>query len=287
MAKDGGKIEIRIGADASELEQELSRASKALADTTTDAAKMGDAVDDVADDMKASARTMGDLSSSAENTKDEFGELSSGMGALASALDVVDPRLGAAARGMGDLAGASEGAIRLTKLQSGALSSVLTPAVGVVGVAIAALGATYLVLKRNADKASAAFEAQAERMAELKPLIDQLSEATLQHAVASGRMTDADADSIRIGRQLNEIWAERRTTMVQGLREQNIALEEQEEKLESLRLRLTDKLMARSDLNREEAYSLALSEGGNRAEGQYATSLQRTILELQRGINVQ
>ena len=262
MARDGGKIEIKIGADASELEQELSRASKALASTTTDAAKMGDTVDNVADDMKASAKKMGDLSSSAENTKDEFGELSSGMGALATALDMVDPRLGAAARGMGDLAGASEGAIKLTRLQSGALSGLL-PKVGLVGAAVAALGATYLILKRSADKASQAFQDQADRAEALRPLISLLSEATLKHAVASDVMTAAQANAIRTGRALDEQFAEQRTTLVQNLSEESLRLERLEARYATYHRGLVQLKMRTEDLTEAEAERAALEVLGD------------------------
>ena len=263
MAKDGGKIEIKIGADASELEAELGRASSALADTAADATKLGDKVDEAADDMRASAKKMAHLSDSAENTKDEFGELSSGMGALATALDMVDPRLGAAARGMGDLAGASEGAIKLTRLQGGALSSML-PKLGLVGAAVGALGATYLILKHNAAKASEAFAEQAARAEALRPLIDLLSEAALKHAVATESMTAAEADAIRTGRTLDAQFTEQRTNLVQTLSDEANQLKRMEARYASYHAGLVQLKMRTEGVTEAEADRAALDELVNR-----------------------
>ena len=223
MARDGGKIEIRIGADASELESELSRASKALADTTTDAAKMGDKVDDVADDMKASAKRMGTLSDTAQNTTDEFGELSSGMGALASALEVVDPKLGAAARGLGDMAGAAEGALRLTKLQAGALSGFLTPKVGLAAIAVTGLAASYVFLKRDINAANARLAAQDSHLRAMLPLFDRVHAATLALRVANKEITATEAANIVIQREGLALFEEQRAATIEQM-ETNKAL---------------------------------------------------------------
>lgn len=207
MAKDGGRIEIKIGADASELEAELGRASTALAGTAADATNLGDKVDNAADDMKTSAKKMGDLSDQATNTKDEFGELSSGMGAFASALDIVDPRLGAATRALADMSGAAEGAVRLTRLKTGALSSLL-PKVGLVGVAVAGLAAGYVFLKRDLDAANASLLAADERLRRVLPLYQQVKMATIQLQVAQGDLSALEAAEIVIRQEGQEIFRE-------------------------------------------------------------------------------
>ncbi|MCK5713250.1 MAG: hypothetical protein KAI25_11070, partial [Hyphomicrobiaceae bacterium] len=127
--RDGGEIKIRIAGDSSDLENASARAAKALGDVGGSAAKAGKGVDKAGTKMVSNSRRMAKLSDSAENTKDEFGEMSSSAAALGAALDFIDPRLGTAARGLGDMAGAAEGAVRMTKLHGGALSAVLHPGV--------------------------------------------------------------------------------------------------------------------------------------------------------------
>lgn len=189
MARDGGEIKIKIAGDSSDLENASARAAKALGDVGGSAAKAGKGVDKAGTKMVSNSRRMAKLSDSAENTKDEFGEMSSSAAALAAALDVVDPRLGAAARGLGDMAGAAEGAVKMTKLQGGALSAVLNPAVLTVTAAVAAMGGAYFLLTKEIKEANEKIEAQDARMATLLPKYRKLKIATMKLAVAQGDMT--------------------------------------------------------------------------------------------------
>lgn len=221
MAKDGGEIKIRIGADASQLHSESTKAAKALAGVGGQATKTGKQVDKSATSMDASARKMRDLSDGAENTKDELGELDSGVQALASALDVVDPRLGAAARGLGDMAGAAEGAMRLSKLQGGMLTAVLNPAVIAVTVAVGAAAGAWAFFTKKVNDANDELEKSEERLNATMDRLKSLKDMTMELAVANGEMTEMDVKRQKAMRAINEQYQETltaQTALVQELR---------------------------------------------------------------------
>ncbi len=206
MARDGGEIKIKIAGDSSDLENASARAAKALGDVGGSAAKAGKGVDKAGTKMVANSRRMKKLSDSAENTKDEFGEMSSSAAALGAALDFIDPRLGAAARGLGDMAGAAEGAVRMTKLQGGALSAVLHPGVLAVTAAIGAMGGAYFLLTKEIREANEKIEAQETRMAALLPKYQTLKVATMQLAVAQGTMTKEQMESQLIRKSAQDLF---------------------------------------------------------------------------------
>lgn len=212
MAKDGGEIKIRIGADASQLHSESTKAAKALAGVGGQATKTGKQVDKSATSMDASARKMRDLSDGAENTKDELGELDSGVQALASALDVVDPRLGAAARGLGDMAGAAEGAMRLSKLQGGMLTAVLNPAVIAVTVAVGAAAGAWAFFTKKVNDANDELEKSEERLNATMDRLKSLKDMTMELAVANGEMTEMDVKRQKAMRAINDQYQEQLTT---------------------------------------------------------------------------
>ena len=94
-----------------------------------------------------------------DNVSDKAGEVDSVLAGVAGVLDTIDPKLGAVARGFGDAAGGIEAVSR------GAMLSI--PALGAVGLAVAAAGAAYLVFAHNLEEAEKAQEAarkSAERM---------------------------------------------------------------------------------------------------------------------------
>ena len=214
MARDGGEIQIRIGADASELNAEASKAAKSLAGIGGQATKTGKQIDKSSDAMKGSARRMGELTEGTQNTTDEFGELSSGAAALAAALDVVDPRLGAAARGLGDLAGSAEGALRLTKLQGGALSMVLNPAVLAVTAAVGLAAGAWALFSKRLKTANEKMEQSEERLNATMERVKALKDATMELEVAEGRMTDLDAQRVKAMRAINDQYQEELTNRI-------------------------------------------------------------------------
>ena len=190
MARDGGEIQIRIGADASELNAESAKAAKSLAGIGGQATKTGKQIDKSAGAMKGSARRMGELTEGTQNTTDEFGELSSSAAALAAALDVVDPRLGAAARGLGDMAGSAEGALRLTKLSGGALSVILNPAVIAVTLAVGLAAGAWALFTKRLKAANEKLEESEERLNATMERVKSLKDATMELAVAEGAAGD-------------------------------------------------------------------------------------------------
>mgnify|MGYP003627513448 FL=1 len=207
MARDGGEIKIKIAGDSSDLENASARAAKALGDVGGSAAKAGKGVDKAGTKMVSNSRRMAKLSDSAENTKDEFGEMSSSAAALGAALDFIDPRLGTAARGLGDMAGAAEGAVRMTKLQGGALSMVLNPAVLAVTATVAAMGGAYFLLTKEIKAANEKIEEQEARMAALLPKYHTLKIATMNLAVAQGAMKKEDMASILLRKSALDLFA--------------------------------------------------------------------------------
>lgn len=212
MARDGGEIQIRIGADASELNAESAKAAKSLAGIGGQATKTGKQIDKSSDAMKGSARRMGELTEGTQNTTDEFGELSSGAAALAAALDVVDPRLGAAARGLGDLAGSAEGALRLTKLSGGALSVILNPAVLAVTAAVGLAAGAWALFTKKLKAANEKMEQSEERLNATMERVKSLKDATMELAVAEGRMTEIDAARQKAMRAVNDEYRDLLTT---------------------------------------------------------------------------
>lgn len=108
-----------------------------------------------------------------DNVSDKAGEVDSVLAGVAGVLDTIDPKLGAVARGFGDAAGGIEAVSR------GAMLSI--PALGAVGVAVAAAGAAYLVFAHNLEEAEAAEERarqSAERMSKAHGSFTQAIEDT-------------------------------------------------------------------------------------------------------------
>lgn len=280
MARDGGEIQIRIGADASELNAEAAKAAKSLAGIGGQATKTGKQIDKSADAMKGSARRMGELTEGTQNTTDEFGELSSSAAALAAALDVVDPRLGAAARGLGDLAGSAEGALRLTKLQGGALAMILNPAVIAVTLAVGlAAGAWALFTKRLKD-ANEKLEQSEERLNTTMERVKSLKDATMALAVAEGRMTEIDATRQKALRTINDQYRDlltTRTNLVQTTKSELDAAKFGRKAKHEAYLAAQDSLTALTDeIAATKTVTLALIELGGKQKKQTKTTTTGT-----------
>lgn len=95
------------------------------------------------------------LAASLDNVAEKSGDVDSILSGLGGALGAIDPRLQAVATGFGDAAGGIEAVSK-----AGMLS---LPAMGVIGVAVAALGAAYLVLAHDVEEAEKAQERAAKR----------------------------------------------------------------------------------------------------------------------------
>ena len=98
------------------------------------------------------------LAASLDTVAEKSGDVDSIIAGLGGALGAIDPKLQAVATGFSDAAGGLEAVSK-----AGVLS---IPAMGAVGVAVAALGAAYLVLAHDAEEAQAAQEDAARKAAE-------------------------------------------------------------------------------------------------------------------------
>jgi hypothetical protein len=97
------------------------------------------------------------LAASLDDVAEKSGDIDSIIAGLGGALGAIDPKLQAVATGFSDAAGGLEAVSK-----AGVLS---IPAMGAVGVAVAALGAAYLVLAHDVEEAEKAQEAAAKRAA--------------------------------------------------------------------------------------------------------------------------
>jgi len=98
------------------------------------------------------------LAASLDTVAEKSGDVDSIIAGLGGALGAIDPKLQAVATGFSDAAGGLEAVSK-----AGVLS---IPAMGAVGIAVAALGAAYLVLAHDAEEAQAAQERAAKKAAE-------------------------------------------------------------------------------------------------------------------------
>lgn len=97
------------------------------------------------------------LAAGLDKVAEKSGDVDSIIAGLGGALGAIDPRLQAVATGFSDAAGGIEAVGR-----AGVMS---IPAMGAVGVAVAALGAAYLVLAHDAEEAQKAQEKAAKKAA--------------------------------------------------------------------------------------------------------------------------
>jgi len=95
------------------------------------------------------------LAASLDTVAEKSGDVDSIIAGLGGALGAIDPRLQAVATGFSDAAGGIEAVSK-----AGVLS---IPAMGAVGVAVAALGAAYLVLAHDVEEAEKKQEAAAKK----------------------------------------------------------------------------------------------------------------------------
>ena len=98
------------------------------------------------------------LAGQLDTIADKSGDLDSVIQGLGGALGAIDPRLQAVATGFSDAAGGIEAVSKAGVLSIGAM--------GAVGVAVAALGAAYLVLSHDVEEAQQAQERAAKRATE-------------------------------------------------------------------------------------------------------------------------
>ena len=86
----------------------------------------------------------------------------------------------------------------------------IAPSLGLVGVAVAALGGAYMYFKSKLDDANATGEKQLAQLDKMVDLHRKVKEAVILGAVAQGTMTQAQADEYLVAQQAGDLFAERR-----------------------------------------------------------------------------
>ena len=133
------------------------------------------------------------------------GDFDSGIQAVAGALDKVSPELADAARAAGDLAGAFEGSVKLGR----GMIAVLAP----IGAALAAGAGAWVYYNKQLADADAKLERVRDELNQQIALHRQVKEAAILAAVASGDMTQEQADGFLIAQKGSDLFAERLQTV--------------------------------------------------------------------------
>jgi hypothetical protein len=152
---------------------------------------------------------------SAEGVEDAAGEADSVMQGLASAVEQFNPAAGAAIRVMGDMAGGLEAVAR----GGGALFTILGP----VTVAVGAMGAAYVLLKKQLDDAAEAQERATEAAERAMDVGRAVEIQKLREAAATGKITEAELErrlAAFTSASLFEDWIEAERQGLQELREE-------------------------------------------------------------------
>jgi hypothetical protein len=152
---------------------------------------------------------------SAEGVEDAAGEADSVMQGLASAVEQFNPAAGAAIRVMGDMAGGLEAVAR----GGGALFTILGP----VTVAVGAMGAAYVLLKKQLDDAAEAQDRATEAAERAMDVGRAVEIQKLREAAATGKITEAELErrlAAFTSASLFEDWIEAERQGLQELREE-------------------------------------------------------------------
>ena len=143
-----GDVNIQITGDSTSLVAAAAKAQTAINSTGDVAASAGKKVASGLGAATTSAKSFGEGARKANETSQK----------LAATLSLVSPEAGAVAASLGKVAALGDVAATASTALGVSLSSILAVA-GPVGIAVAALGATYLYLKNNLDEANAKVEA--------------------------------------------------------------------------------------------------------------------------------
>jgi len=193
---------VSIGADLTELRRELGK----LPNLSTDAAQktliqVEKAVQKAEKAAKKSAKAVAKANRAASDTGtkalkglgDTAGDTDSALKAVAGAIGLINPELEKALMGAGDLAGGLEGVTKGTALMGSSFTPMLAllgPFVVVLGAAAAGLYSLYAAQVKSKE----ASEANKKILDQLKPLTEGLEQARRDLAVATGSLTQAEAD---------------------------------------------------------------------------------------------
>jgi hypothetical protein len=215
------KKEAEAAADAAEKLLDITASADPVAKLTREFEKqkkeieeLGKVTKDQAGAQRALAaaeanhkKALDEVTSGTKKFGDASGTVGSNAAKLAGILDMIVPGAGDAARALNDAADGGEVAAEV--MESLGLESVsLTAVMGPVAIAVAALGAAYLVISASAQVAEEAMrrsEAVAEAAgAQAKARTDLQTELTDQYLQAIGAQSSADVSAREAKKKLDE-----------------------------------------------------------------------------------
>ena len=197
MAKETVDLEFR--ANIAQLQADLA---KVPGITDREAKKMVKALDSQLKRAEKSAKKAGKAGKkSFKDMSDAAGDADSVLQGLSASLDLVDPRLGAAARLSGDMAGGLEAAMRA----AGGLGMTVAP----IAAAVTALGGAWYLLNSQLDDANEKIERSRKELKDQAGWLEAVEVATINAAVATGDMSQAEADLLSQNRQVNAVFGDR------------------------------------------------------------------------------
>ena len=177
LSKLAPGMEKEAKAMVAALEKELKRAEKAAKSAASESRKAGDAI-----------KTVGDTA----------GKAGQSAAKLAGALDLVIPGAGGAARAVADLADVGEVAAMGAESLGVSLGATALAAAGVAAVVGGALFLAYKVSNEEAERADQIGREVAASYAALDPIIRSTAAAQIDLQVATGQLTEAEAELLRI-----------------------------------------------------------------------------------------
>lgn len=218
------------------LETDASGTVKSLKIVEDQAEKTSDAVDRVGKSAKKTE-------DAAERLGEASGKTASAMGMLGGVLGRIDPALEEAARGVADIADSLDAATMFGMKAARVL--------GVVGAAVAAGGAAYVVLNRQLEAANQLMEEQAEQANRMADIHRKVKEAALLAALAQGEITQAQFNSISAAQTANDLFRQQRAQQRQSLTDAQNALDVAQAELEQIQ---ASNALRRQRLDDEQTY---------------------------------
>lgn len=218
------------------LETDASGTVKSLKIVEDQAEKTSDAVDRVG---KSAKKTK----DAAERLGDASGRTASAMGMLGGVLGRIDPALEEGARGIADIADSLDAATMFGMKAARVM--------GVVGAAVAAGGAAYVVLNRQLEAANQLMEEQAEQANRMADIHRKVKEAALLAALAQGEITQAQFNSISAAQTANDLFRQQRAQQRQSLTDAQNALDVAQAELEQIQ---ASNALRRQRLDDEQTY---------------------------------
>ena len=242
MGKDAGKAGTKVSDAFDDIDDSAKKTAK---NTQSASQKTSKALSDLAVDAKAAGKKttdaldQKDTIDGLDSLKDTSGELDSSLKGLAGAVGLVSPEMEVLLMRTGDLSGGFEASARLATLSGGSMKSLML-AGGALGVAVAALGGTYMMFSKQLKAADERLKQSHEEMeagiAFAKQYKDQLQ--GLQNSV--GLLSDEEFALVDARRRSNEFMKEEiegqkaQRHVVNALQQEIARLEEEHAKFQGM-----------------------------------------------------